>query len=127
MGIGKTRLLAEARAIGGSAGMRVLAARAGEFEGAFAYGIVRQLFEPLLASATPTSARSCSPACRAHRTALRSPQLAETQGLRPPRTPLVILHGLYWLAANVAFHQPTLLAIDDLPGRTSPRCAGSST
>src|SRR5512133_797338 len=52
-GIGKTRLLAEARAIGGSAGMRVLAARGGEFEGEFAYGIVRQLFEPLLASAAP--------------------------------------------------------------------------
>ena len=49
-GIGKTRLLAEARAIGGSAGMRVLAARGGELEGEFAYGIVRQLFEPLVAS-----------------------------------------------------------------------------
>ena len=36
-----------------SAGMRVLAARGGEFEGEFAYGIVRQLFEPLLASAAP--------------------------------------------------------------------------
>ena len=51
-GIGKTRLLAEARAIAGGAGMRVLAARGGEFEGEFAYGIVRQLFEPLLASAS---------------------------------------------------------------------------
>ena len=47
-GMGKTRLLAEARAIAGSAGMRVLAARGGELEGEFAYGIVRQLFEPLL-------------------------------------------------------------------------------
>ena len=51
-GIGKTRLLAEARAIAGSAGMQVLAARGGEFEGEFAHGIVRQLFEPLLASAS---------------------------------------------------------------------------
>src|SRR5262245_29912889 len=32
-GIGKTRLLTEARAMAGSAGMRVLAARGGEFEG----------------------------------------------------------------------------------------------
>ena len=53
VGIGKTRLLAEARAIAGSSGMRVLAARGGEFEGEFAYGIVRQLFEPLLVSAPP--------------------------------------------------------------------------
>jgi predicted ATPase len=52
-GIGKTRLLAEARAIAGSAEMRVLAARGGELEGDFAYGIVRQLFEPLLAAANP--------------------------------------------------------------------------
>jgi hypothetical protein len=34
-GIGKTRLLAEGRAIAGAAGMRVLAARGGEFEGEF--------------------------------------------------------------------------------------------
>ena len=60
-GIGKTRLLAEARAIAGAAGMRVLAARGGEFEGEFAYGIVRQLFEPQLASAAlESSRRSCS-------------------------------------------------------------------
>src|SRR5215472_4132966 len=52
-GIGKTRLLAEARGIAGSAGMRVLAARGGELEGGFAYGIVRQLFEPLLAAVVP--------------------------------------------------------------------------
>src|SRR5262245_16741536 len=52
-GVGKTRLLAEARAIAGAAGMGVLAARGGELEGEFAYGIVRQLFEPLLASASP--------------------------------------------------------------------------
>jgi AAA ATPase domain len=50
-GIGKTRLLAEARAMADAAEMRVLAARGGELEGEFAYGIVRQLFEPLLASA----------------------------------------------------------------------------
>jgi AAA ATPase domain len=52
-GIGKTRLLGEARAIARAAGMRVLAARGGELEGEFAYGIVRQLFEPLLGSAAP--------------------------------------------------------------------------
>ena len=59
-GIGKTRLLGEVRAIADSAGMRVLAARGGELEGEFAYGIVRQLFEPLLASVLQMSAKSCS-------------------------------------------------------------------
>jgi hypothetical protein len=52
-GIGKTRLLAEARTIAGAAGMRVLTARGGELEGEFAFGIVRQLFEPVVASASP--------------------------------------------------------------------------
>src|SRR4029450_917689 len=52
-GLGKTRLLAEARAIAGAAEMRVLTARGGELEGEFAYGIVRQLFEALLAAAPP--------------------------------------------------------------------------
>jgi predicted ATPase len=50
-GIGKTRLLAEARVRAG-AGVRVLSARGGELEGEFAFGVVRQLFEPLLATAT---------------------------------------------------------------------------
>jgi hypothetical protein len=31
-----------------------------------------------------------------------------------------MLHGLYWLAANVAFEQPTLLAIDDLHWSDTP-------
>ena len=47
--MGKTRLVAEARASAQSAGFEVLAARGGELEEAFAYGVVRQLFEPLVA------------------------------------------------------------------------------
>ena len=42
-------------------------------------------------------------------------------GLRRPRFSgapaegsFAVLHGLYWLAANVAFDRPTLLAVDDL-------------
>ena len=31
-----------------------------------------------------------------------------------------MLHGLYWLAANVAFHRPTLVAIDDLHWADTP-------
>ena len=61
-GIGKTRLVAEARAAAARAGLTVLTARGGELEQEFAFGVVRQLFEPLLSSATPSSARSCSTA-----------------------------------------------------------------
>jgi DNA-binding CsgD family transcriptional regulator len=119
-GIGKTRLLAEARAIAGSADMRVLAARGGELEGEFAYGIVRQLFEPLLAvvSAELRAELLSGPA------ALMEPLLGASQPAGSQDAPaggsFAILHGLYWLAANVAFHQPTLLAIDDLHWADTP-------
>src|SRR5207249_10186234 len=52
-GIGKTRLLAEARALAVAAEFEVLTARGGELEGQFAFGIVRQLFEAALAGANP--------------------------------------------------------------------------
>src|SRR4051794_32737880 len=45
-GIGKTRLLAEVRTAAAARGLRVLRARGGELEREFAFGIVRQLFEP---------------------------------------------------------------------------------
>src|SRR3982750_4919575 len=52
-GIGKTRLLGEARALAVAAEFEVLTARGGELEGEFAFGMVRQLFEAPLAAATP--------------------------------------------------------------------------
>src|SRR3954451_3695683 len=52
-GIGKTRLLAESRTLAQAAEFEVLSARGGELEGEFAFGIVRQLFEAPLVSATP--------------------------------------------------------------------------
>ena len=52
-GIGKTRLVAEARQLALQGGMRVLSARGGELEHEFSYGVVRQLFEPTLALGTP--------------------------------------------------------------------------
>jgi tetratricopeptide (TPR) repeat protein len=119
-GIGKTRLLAEARAIAGSAGMRVLAARGGELEGEFAYGIVRQLFEPLLASAAPDVRVELlsGPAALIERL-FGATRLAASHDA-PAEGAFAILHGLYWLAANVAFQRPTLLVIDDLHWADTP-------
>jgi hypothetical protein len=48
-GIGKTRLVAEARRRAAERGFRVLAAQGGELEREFPFGVVRQLFEPELA------------------------------------------------------------------------------
>jgi len=51
-GIGKTALLAAARTAAAEGGMRVLRSRATEMESNFAFGVVRQLFEPPLVEAS---------------------------------------------------------------------------
>src|SRR3954453_1948821 len=51
-GIGKTALLAEVRTAAADGGMRVLRSRGTELERDFAFGVVRQLFEPPLAQAS---------------------------------------------------------------------------
>ena len=119
-GIGKTRLLAEGRTIAGSAGMRVLAARGGELEGEFAYGIVRQLFEPLLASVSPDlRVELLSGPAALVASLLGASQPAGSQDAAAEGS-FAIVHGLYWLAANVALQRPTLLAIDDLQWADTP-------
>src|SRR5262245_46733881 len=50
-GIGKTRLLDVTRALAADAGCRVLAARGGDLERSFPYGVVRQLLEPVVGDA----------------------------------------------------------------------------
>ena len=113
-GLGKTRLLAEARSLARSAGMTVLAARGGELEGTFAYGIVHQLLEPVLATADPdTRAELLSGSARLAAPLFDPSQLAAARSASGERS-FVILHGLYWLIANLALQGPTLLAVDDL-------------
>src|SRR5581483_6511187 len=51
-GIGKTSLLAVGRARAASSGLTVLYARASELEAAFSFGVVRQLFEAAVATAS---------------------------------------------------------------------------
>ena len=58
--------------------------------------------------------RAALRACRAHGAAVRSLASSPPHTDAPAEGSFAILHGLYWLAANVAFQQPTLLAIDDL-------------
>src|SRR3954465_10589278 len=52
-GIGKTALLTEIRRRADAEGLSVLRARAQELEREFGFGVVRQLFEPVLARASP--------------------------------------------------------------------------
>ena len=119
-GIGKTRLLAEVRTIARSAQMRVLTARGGELEGEFAYGIVRQLFEPLLAAVSADLRVELLSGPAALAASLF--EASQPAGARDAAAggSFAIVHGLYWLGANVALQQPTLLAIDDLHWADTP-------
>ena len=118
-GIGKTRLLEEARR-GARGSMRVLSARGGEHEGDFAFGVVRQLFEPLLATA-PADLRAelLSGAAALAEPLFDAASLAE-RASGDGDASFATLHGLYWLAANTAFAEPTVLAIDDLHWADGP-------
>jgi DNA-binding CsgD family transcriptional regulator len=116
-GIGKTRLIGEAKARAGG-GLRVLAARGGEFEGDFAFGVVRQLFEPLVATTSPELRAELFAGAAALAEPLFDP--ASVGGQQNADASFAMLHGLYWLAANVAFERPTVLAIDDLHWSDTP-------
>jgi class 3 adenylate cyclase/DNA-binding CsgD family transcriptional regulator/predicted negative regulator of RcsB-dependent stress response len=119
-GMGKTRLLAETRAIAAQADVTVLTARGGELEQEFAYGIVRQLFEPTLAAASPEERDELLGGAAA----LAAPLFEDAQlaALDEDRTDVsfAMLHGLYWLAANLALRKPLVVAIDDVHWADGP-------
>ncbi|MDN5934405.1 MAG: AAA family ATPase, partial [Pseudonocardia sp.] len=101
-GIGKTRLLAEARRRAAAAGVRPLAARCGALEQAFPFGVVRQLFEPALVE---RAARERALAGAA--VAAREVFDIVTEPDREARDPsFAALHGLYWLTLNLAADGP---------------------
>jgi hypothetical protein len=111
-GIGKTALVTAAKGLGQAAGLRVLGARGSELERSFSFGVVRQLFEPLLASERGDERAGLL----AGAAALAAPVFDPARVADDPAgdSSLATLHGLYWLTANLAERQPLLLALDDL-------------
>ena len=108
-GIGKSRLIAELREHARSQDMRVLAAHGSDLEREFPFGVVRQLFEPLLADAAHRS-RLLADAAAAARPVFEELHSEAAAG----DVSFAALHGLYWLTVNLAVEQPLLLAVDDL-------------
>lgn len=112
-GIGKTYLLGAARAEAERSGLRVLAARGSELEHEFAYGVVRQLFEPALRRASETERVELLSG------AARQAAFLFDQADPVPSPPcsdasFATLHGLCWLTANLSVCKPLVLMIDDL-------------
>ena len=115
-GQGKTALLRAVRARAQETGMRVIAATGAELERDFAFGVVRQLFAPVLNGDNPSREQLLSGAA-----ALASPifdvaeipsELADASHAR--------LHGLFWLCSNLAEVQPLLLVVDDAHWADAP-------
>ena len=109
-GIGKTRLLDSARAHARERGMRVLAARASELDRQFPFGVVRQLFESLLASASADRRAAWLQGAARRAAPLLGIGSIDAAG----NDPLAHFHALYWLVANVAEDGPLVLSLDDV-------------
>jgi DNA-binding CsgD family transcriptional regulator len=116
VGMGKTALLAAARTAAAEGGTRVLRSRGTELERDFAYGVVRQLFEPPLVETSEFErADLLQGAAGVAAGLLGLPGARPTHG--PPSSGIdpsfAILHGLYWLCANLAAVGPLCLVVDD--------------
>jgi DNA-binding NarL/FixJ family response regulator len=116
-GIGKTSLLEEACRAAQEIGYDVLRARGSELEADFAFGIVRQLFERRLAGAAADECASLFAGPAAAVGPLLSGKSVEASA---GDGSFAIVHGLYWLVANLSADRPLLLAIDDVHWADEP-------
>lgn len=109
-GIGKTELMLASEREARALGMVVASARGSELERGFAFGVVRQLLEPT-ASAVGGAALLEGAA------ALCAPVFDLSHGGHSSRgveeRSFAVLHGLYWLCANLADRAPLALSVDD--------------
>ena len=113
-GLGKSRLLQEARARASELGFRVLKARATELEQGFPYGVVRQLFERLLleADADERDRWLAGAAALAADVLASSPGTESKSSVPGPSASdpgYAWQHGLYWLASNLSGEAPLAL------------------
>jgi DNA-binding CsgD family transcriptional regulator len=107
-GVGKTELAREARAAADAARLTALEARGSELEQPFAFGVVRQLLEPVIdgASGEPDLfAGAAAPAARLFERDERQSPGADAG--------FEALHSLYWLVVNLADRAPVLVLVDD--------------
>ncbi len=110
-GIGKTRLLMEARRLAAAAGLEPLAARGSELEREYPFGVVRQLFDAELADPQRREALLAGAAAPAA-PVFGAVEAAESEGAQGAS--FASLHGLFWMVIGLAEERPLLLSVDDL-------------
>jgi DNA-binding CsgD family transcriptional regulator len=106
-GAGKTTLLQAAARRGAEREMLVLRARGGEYERDFPYGVVRQLFEPLLVE--PGRREELLSRDAASAVPVFEPAAAPVAGADP----FAVQHGLHRLVSALAASAPLLMLVDD--------------
>lgn len=107
-GVGKTVLARQARAAADQAGVVALEARGSELDQPFAFGVVRQLLEPVIVEETEPAELFTGAAAPAAR-------LFEPDEQPAPSIDIgyEALHSLYWLMVNLADRSPVLVSVDD--------------
>lgn len=111
-GIGKTSVLAAAGEIAREMRFRVLCAQARQLEQELSWGATRQLFEPVTQEIAAgryelqAAAELAGPAL-----GLPASRSVDTSGM---------LHGLYWLASDLAGAGPLALSVDDVQWADRP-------
>ena len=111
-------MLSEAQRGADAAGLRILRARGGELEREFAFGVVRQLIEPVLVGREDALFAGAAAAAR------------PVFDLRPDRDDdadpsFASMHGLYWLFVNLTRTGRCSWPSTICTGAISPRCASS--
>jgi DNA-binding CsgD family transcriptional regulator len=117
-GVGKTALLEEMAGRAERRGIRTLVARGNELEREYPFGIVRQLLDSVVVrSSGPARQRMFEGAAR-----LVEPLFgaAADKAVAPDASGFAVLHGLWWLLANLAAVQPLALLVDDVHWADSP-------
>ena len=117
-GIGKTALMRQARLEGTAAGMELLVARGLELEREFGFGVARQLVEAPLARLSADrrhevlqgAAALAWPLLGLDRDRGDEPDMSVHP---PPDLSFTLVHGLYWITANLAERSPLMILLDD--------------
>ncbi|MBJ7330855.1 MAG: AAA family ATPase [Solirubrobacteraceae bacterium] len=109
-GIGKSSVLRAARDVADAHGLRRLRATGSQLDREFSFGVVHQLLDPVLAGADPTTRERLLAGAAHNALAVLEPSDAGVE----PAPSHAVLHGLYWLCANLCDEQPLLILADDL-------------
>jgi DNA-binding CsgD family transcriptional regulator len=112
-GLGKSQLLAEAIRRGRDRGLRILHARATQSERDFTFAVVLRLFEPYLSSLAAEERETLLGGSAGLARQLLAGEV-QSDSSAIPLSLFALLHGLYWLTANIAERGPLLICVDDL-------------